>query len=98
MSLVAGTITTNTDGTYSGTGLAIALMTARWAAYTTEFAARIPPLVLTDLQKVAINAQLAPECIELAGALVTYFTTNAEIEPGTFEVSSTPVTGTGALT
>ena len=96
--LVAGTITTNADGTYAGTGLAIALMTARWNAYTTEFAARAPPFTPTTAQKVALNAQLAPECTELAGALVTYLTANAVIEPGTFNISSAAVTGTGTLT
>jgi len=97
MALVAGTITTNPDGTYSGTGLAIVLMTARWAAYTTQFAAYDPPLVPTLAQKVAINAQLSSECAELAMALVTYLTANAEIDPGTFNISTVAVTGTGTL-
>jgi hypothetical protein len=79
MAMIVGTITQNPDGTYSGTGMALTLMDAKWAYYNTIFAAANPPVVLTTVQKVAINASAAPECVGIANAIVTYIQANAVV-------------------
>ena len=101
MSLVAGSVTVNPDATYTGTGLALAIMTA----LATTIDARWPPDGTPGTpSKRTMHDGLAESANALATAIVSHITANAvvtvpvstnELASG---VPSSPTNLTGTIT
>lgn len=95
--LVVGTATGNSDGTYTATGITKRYLDNKWTSINAQMAAREPPITLSVEQKVALNASFIPDAIASAQALYDTLTIDAEVDAGTFNVSTVAVTGTGTI-
>lgn len=87
MSLSAGSVTVNPDATYSGSGMALALMDGEVAAFNALWAgleailATIPGANYSAWHLQNIQA-LATKCEAQATALVAYLTANTVVHVG----------------
>ena len=79
MSLVVGTATGNSDGTYTATGITKRYLDNKWVSINAQMAARNPPITLTEAQKVALNASFIPDAIAAAQALYDTLTIDAVV-------------------
>jgi hypothetical protein len=93
MSLVGGSVTvSDSSGSHTGTGLALALYEARIVNFATLIAAIDVADRQTTYQSVANVAAVD------ADAIVTYLVANCVVHPGTFTAGATAVTGAGTIT
>lgn len=86
MSLTTGTVTVNNDGTYTGTGLAVALYEAQLADYNAQ------PTVPSKASLLTVKRSLADFSNTLASALAPYI--NANVSESVLNVLS-PSTWSG---
>lgn len=94
MSLDAGTVTVAADGSFSGSGLSLALMNQRVITLDAQWAYSPASQAMYDAHKAEIRRALAQSCIDDATALIGYLTANASVSvPGASTGSST-LTGT----
>ena len=93
MSLATGTVTVDTSGNATGSGMALDIYNALISA----FGASVPA---TGATLVAWKAGQATLAVALATGIVPYLTANAVIGPGTFKdsVNNNTTTGIGTFT